>query len=438
MGFRLFSLYVAVSAGLGVSSVQASMGNLGTTYGLMPADIATAQALSMFNEQASATYYNPSYLTADERGEMSAGILHAEQKLLASRADASGDTLSDSPSQHVLLGFKTNLASLTRSGHPIYLGFVLGVEKYGKEMLAFGSETSDTGQFLQFGKEPLFLNIGGATDIVDGISVGASARVTLEASARLQALSTLGGETSKEQLSVKAEPSLKAILGTTIEPAALFCDQACILDGWEIALAYRNKSASSTTVGANVTVVGTIPDPGLALAVATIDSFQPETYVVGMQYAADSWRVGASLEQQRWSELADEFAGDSIKDQAELSVGQRIQFEDTLIPRIGAEYQLNKNFTLSSGIAYEKSPLDTTRNPDLNYFDTDKAVIGLGLTAIYDRTRILSYPVRLDLAYQYQQLLERDFTAVDGSGNDTAVIADGNIHVISTSITFKF
>ena len=76
------------------------------------------------------------------------------------------------------------------------------------------------------------------------------------------------------------------------------------------------------------------------------------------------------------------------------------------------------------------------------YFDTDKAVFGLGLTALYNRTRILSYPVRLDLSYQYQRLLERDFTtvSVDSSGRttDSSVVADGDIHVFSGSITLKF
>lgn len=140
--------------------VNASMGNLGTSYGVMPVDVATAQSLSMFNDQVSATYYNPAYLTKDPRGELTTGLLHAEQELRASGPNRDGDVVSSSPSQHVLIGMKTNLGSLTRFGHPLYLGFIAGVEKYGKEMLAFSSETSETGQFLQYGKEPLFLNLG--------------------------------------------------------------------------------------------------------------------------------------------------------------------------------------------------------------------------------------------------------------------------------------
>ena len=436
---RAMTLAVAAaSAGFSLNA-SASMGNIGTTYGVMPVDVATAQSLSMFNEHVSATYYNPSYLTSDERGELTGGILHAEQELRSSRSDADGDIISDSPSQHVLIGMKTNLASLTRFDHPIYLGFIAGVEKYGKEMLAFSSETSETGQYLQYGKEPLFLNIGGATPLWRGISGGFSVRVTLEAAAQLDAVSTLGGETSGERLAVNAEPSLKSILGTTIKWGDTFCpDSDCFLDGWESAITYRTKSSASTSVDSNIIVTQTIPDPGLSLAVATIDSFQPETFAIGTQYKGDGWRIGGSIEQQNWSELEDEFAGDTIKDQEDVSAANRIRFDDILVPRIGAEYQLSRHFAVRGGLAYEESPLKTTRNPELNYLDTDKIVAGLGISATYERTRVLAYPVRLDIGYQYQQLQDRDFTIVDYDGNEQQATADGDVHVISGSITLKF
>lgn len=436
---RALTLAIATSSAGLATTASASMGNLGTAYGVMPVDVATAQALSMFNDQVSVTYYNPSYLTADERGELTGGILHSEQELRSSRSDADGDIVSDSPSQHLLLGLKTNLGSLTRFDHPIYLGFIVGVEKYGKELLAFSSETSETGEFLQYGKEPLFLNVGGATPLWRGISVGFSARVTLEAVAQLDAVSTLGGETTRERLSVNAEPSLKSILGTTIKWGETFCpDSSCFLDGWESALSYRTKSAASTSVNSNIIVTQTIPDPGLSLAVATIDSFQPETFSFGTQYRGDGWRIGGSIEQQNWSELEDEFSRDTIRDQQSVSAAARIRFDDVLIPRIGAEYEFGQHFALRGGVAYEESPLKTTRNPELNYLDTDKIVVGLGLSATYSRTRLLAYPVRLDLGYQYQQLQERDFTIVDFDGNEQQATADGDIHVVSGSITLKF
>ena len=170
----------------------------------------------------------------------------------------------------------------------------------------------------------------------------------------------------------------------------------------------------------------------------SIDSFQPETFAIGTQYKGDGWRIGGSIEQQNWSELEDEFAGDTIKDQENVSAANRIRFDDILVPRIGAEYQLSRHFAVRGGLAYEESPLKTTRNPELNYLDTDKIVAGLGISATYERTRVLAYPVRLDIGYQYQQLQDRDFTIVDYDGNEQQATADGDVHVISGSITLKF
>lgn len=436
---RTLAIAIAATSAGFVATANASMGNIGTSYGVMPVDVATAQALSMFNDQVSSTYYNPSSLTRDERGELTTGILHAEQELRSSNPNADGDVLSSSPSQHVLIGMKTNLGSLTRFGHPIYLGFVAGVEKYGKEMLAFSSETSENGQYLQYGKEPLFLNVGVATPIWRGITVGGSARITLDASANLVAESDRQGNSQKESLQVNAEPTIKPILSTTIDYGKTLCpDTDCIFDGWESAIAYRTESAAATSVDSNVIVTQTIPDPGLSLKVATIDSYQPETIVLGTQYRGDNWRVGGSIEQQNWSKLEDKFRNDSVRDQEEVAAADRIQFDDILIPRLGGEYRFNETYSVRGGVAWEESPLKTTRNPQLNYLDTDKIIAGVGLSATYNKTHLLTYPVRLDIGYQYIQLQERDFTLVDFDGAETPVTADGEVHVISGSLTLKF
>ena len=42
------------------------------------------------------------------------------------------------------------------------------------------------------------------------------------------------------------------------------------MDGWETAIAYRAKSAASTTVDSNIVVDQTIEEPGLSGAVTTV------------------------------------------------------------------------------------------------------------------------------------------------------------------------
>ena len=377
----------------------------------------------------------------DERGELTQAIMHAEQELRAERPNTDNDVLSNDPSQSILLGMKTNVASLLQSGHPIHLGFIAGVEEYGKEMLAFGAEASETGQYMRYGREPLFLSLGAGTRIWRGISIGAASRITLDATATLNATSLPNGETEQEELSVEAEPNIRSILGLTLNWGDTFCaDSSCLLNGFESALSFRNSSASSTSVQSNVIVDQLIPDPGLNLSVTTIDSYQPEIYAFGTQYKGDGWRAGFTIEQREWSGLEDELKADTVKDQEDSSgsVARKAEFQDTVVPRIGAEMDLFGRFRLLGGLAYEESPLKSTRTPKLNYIDNDRIIAGLGLSATYKQTRFLRYPVRFDIGYQYQELQERDFTIEDVDGNTQSVTADGEIHVISGSVTLKF
>lgn len=438
--FAKHALCSVIFAGcVGVSvEAQAGMGNLGNNYGIFPMDVASAQSLSMFNDQVSTTYYNPAFLAKDTRGELTAGAMHAEQELRAKGADRNGDVLSKTPSQHLVIGLKTDLSDLTRSGHPIYLGFIAGVDKFSRDLLAFKSETSESGQFLTYGRQPLFLIIGGGTKIWRGIDAGFATRTTLHSQAELTTRTDLAGNTQYEKLNVSAKPSIRSIASVNVDIGATLCpDSECWATGLETALTFRTSSTSKTTVDANTVIPGLIPssDP-LNFTVSTLDSYQPSAYGLGVHYTMRHWRFGLSVEQQNWSDLGEAFKGDTVKDQAQA------EFDDIIIPRIGAAHRISEHFTLVTGLAYQQSPLKSTSTQDVNYFDNDKYIAGLGISAEFKRTYLFAHPVRFDLGYQYQMLKSRDFTinnSQPGNTNNGVVVeASGDVQVISGSMTLKF
>ncbi|HAV67501.1 MAG TPA: aromatic hydrocarbon degradation protein, partial [Alcanivorax sp.] len=52
MNNKIVARGAALALAIGsTTAAYASMGNIGTTYGVLPSDVASAQALSMFNTQ---------------------------------------------------------------------------------------------------------------------------------------------------------------------------------------------------------------------------------------------------------------------------------------------------------------------------------------------------------------------------------------------------
>ena len=319
-----------------------------------------------------------------------------------------------------------------------FLGIMLGVEKYGREMLAYNTSTSTGGQYFRYGRQPLFLTAGGATNLWRGIDGGLAFRVTLQSTASLSGQSDLAGNTQYEQLNVSSAPKLTPILGGNINWGRTLCpDEAnCALNRWDSSLTWRASSNTQTRVNANVVIPGTVPPPGLNLAISTIDSYQPEAYSAGLQYKGDSVRVGLTGEWQRWSKLEDDLRHDTVRDQANL------HFKDVFIPRIGADYKLDDVFHVTGGLAYEKSALVSDRSLDVNYLDNDRFIVGLGGGAEIQDPPVLAFPVRFDFGYQLQMLKKRDFLLTSSQVNNgnpyETLQSSGFVHVFTGSMTMKF
>ena len=427
----------------------ASMGNTASNYGLLPIDVGSAQGLSLFNTQASALYYNPAYLTQDERGELTVGLLHGEHELdITSLGNPSGGgtaVIRDgkranvADTQQQVIALKTDLTDMTKFDFPIYFAIIAGVEKFGEEMIAFESKNSREGQSFSYGRQPLFLNLGGAMELGNGISTGASAHVSLRSEASLIASADLAGVTKYEELNVQAKPIIRPVLSMNLEWDKIFCgkEDCGLLTGLETAFAFRGHTESRTAVESNLTIPGTVIDPGITVLIDTIDSYQPDILSAGVLYHfSDNFRAGVTVEQQNWSDLEGELERDTVKDQANA------QFKDIVVPRLGAEWTVNKHMILFGGVAYKESPLESLQTPDVNYYDNDKVVLGLGSSLIIHNPPILAYPVRLDFGYQYQMLEEREFELTStepGVVNPyERVSTEGDVHVFSGSVTLKF
>src|SRR5690554_7427454 len=91
-------------------------------------------------------------------------------------------------------------------------------------------------------------------------------------------------------MSVSAKPEISPIVGVNIDWGKTLCAEStdgCFLDNFQTAISYRALSNTKTTVNSNITIPGTVPSPGVALAVTTLDSYQPDILSVGMMYGSE-------------------------------------------------------------------------------------------------------------------------------------------------------
>lgn len=446
---------------LSASVAQASLGHIGSNFGLLPNDVASAQSLSLFSNQPSAVYYNPAYLARDRKGAMSAGMLFTDQTLTAKGWNTpddvvKDDVIEDDSNYNILLGFKTDLSKMLKDDRAIVLGFMLGAERTGTNLLAFSSTSDQTAQSLKYGQQSLFLSLGAGLNLFKGVDVGASTRITLNASAELGAQAQVSGQTGFESLQVTAAPSIQPILSANLNWGDILCpDQKyCWAKGLETAASWRYESKYNTKVNANAVVPNLITQ--LPLIVNTLDNYQPETFTAGIQYNMHKLRMGASMDYALWSGANQQFKNDTIKD-----IGQ-LKFKDVLIPRAGFEYRLNREFSVLGGVSYEQSPLESTESLNVNYVDNDKVVMGVGFSYLIEKALFLSQPVRLDFAYQYHLLEDKDFListtapagnqsepkcprppVKDNSGNDVKIRCEGattggDVSVLNAAIHLTF
>lgn len=435
---RVSFLSAAVFLGLTSHSVQAGFGNVGSTFGLSPVDIATAQSLSLFNSQPSAAYYNPSALSTSPEGETLMGLMSAtpdiESKITAPGL-ADETKIYEEATQPVILGMKANLSDMFDLPIPVHAAIISGIENFGSEMMAFSSHTSKDGQVTNYGEKPLFAVASGSIELYPGFSLGAGAQISLHAKADMNLESELDGSAAgNESVFVAAEPVLTPVAGITLNFGRMLCgyDIDCDGDGITLAAAYRGESYGQAVIGAKATIPDVVVE--LPINLTTYDAYQPDILSAGIQIKKSFFTFAISAEQQKWSALNELMLNDTVKDQAELG------FEDTVVPRIGFSIDLSDSLTFMAGASVEESPLDPEKATlNVNYLSADTTTFGGGLTYRHAGDGDIDFPWRIDLAYQIQMLDETDNVL---SHEDSAVSRDakvsGNVSTFAVSFSSKF
>lgn len=425
----------------------AGIGGAGTNFGLGPISTGTAMAYSSQLNNPLSVYYNPASLARSNMTEIMLFSHYGDTELRArsqggaAPAKREGSVLSDGSSEMLVIGMTTPIMKNGMKNPGAVFGINLGVDEYTKNFLPYNASTSEVGQFVRYESEPLYIGLAVAVpDVISGLDVGIGTRLTLDATASLNASSDLGGNTDSEELGMKASPNFSMNMGVNVDFDELFCGSTKCekLAAYQAAIFWRDESSWNVAVNANLVVPGVIPQPGLDVILNTIDSFQPEVLGGSLTIqTTENLQAILSIEKQIWSSLTDAFKNDSVRDQANL------KFQDTLVPRLGVRYQIYKDFFAYSGISYEESPLKGRQSVDVNYFDADKMSYGMGLEHQSRNALGPDTSVIVGAGIQYQQLEKREFELININSPTypapyETVIADGEATVVSASLSILF
>jgi len=196
------------------SEAFAGVGGGAINFGLGPMSAGTAMSFTPFLQDPMAVYYNPAGLAQTKGNEISVfghrGDTELRAKSLGGKApvEREGDVLSDSASELVVMGVTIPIAAIGSNKREYFFGFNLGVDNYTKNFLPFDASTSLAGQFIRYQSEPLYIGLGVAkSDLIKGVDVGLATRITLDATASLDASSDLAGNTDSESVTMKAKPN---------------------------------------------------------------------------------------------------------------------------------------------------------------------------------------------------------------------------------------
>lgn len=213
-------------------------------------------------------------------------------------------------------------------------------------------------------------------------------------------------------------------------------------DGTTLGLSYRSKidhelsgTADFTADGSGLTTAirnatGQLQDTGF-----TADLTTPEVIGFGLrQEIGYGVTLLGEVEWTRWSRL-DELRADF----ANPPQGDDVTFknwEDTWFVAAGAEWAVDREWTLRGGVAYDQSPVPTeTRNPRIP--DTDRTWLGLGAG-----WQPMSW-IHIDIAYAHVWMADGNIS-LDASqpGNAQRGSLDANVEncfdVVSVTLRIEF
>ena len=372
-----------------------SQANVPEVFGLSPKATGMGNAFTAVADDFSACYYNPAGLAQNDHHLFTLGYVFCQPRLkqyLLSNPNL--PNISEEVNyRSVIFGTMVDLTRIMNTrGHNLVLGVAATVGDNFRAAWRLHDWNPEVPRFMRYGDYMNRAHVYSAVGLEvfkDRLYVGAGinfwqdiAIPNMELKMDLFTQDVLSRESD-----IDGDAEFSPIAGILVKPFP-----------W-LSLAYSYRGEWSQDMPANLTdilTVGPIEIP-VHIRFSARDYFLPWNMTAAMAVKPlERLLVSVDVTYYHWSDL-----------ELLLWEGRYPTWENTLLPRLGVEYEALDNLFLRFGYYYEESPIPDQSNMPSNHLDFNKHVVSTGLG--YSFTKLpfvgelpMHYPISIDAFFQYQ------------------------------------
>ena len=387
-------------------------------FGFTARDAGVGDAMTAAARGYSALYYNPAALTADKQQRVGMGFALTLPSLYVDRSNPASDRPTVSPGDHLgfHLGWVKPIPGIFRQKVAVGVSLYLPAER----LVRVQGVDPQSPQFYLYQnlQDKLLLHAGAAVEPLDWLSFGLGVQILADLAGTVGLeMNIVSGSFERTDLDVSLAPTASLLAGVLVRPAP----------GVSLGLSYRGESALQFTLPVTVREGQAL---SLAIDVAQTVLWTPHQLSLGLAWQLDAPRLLLALDATYalWSRapdpsprlsvdiggrLLDAFGLADALDLSTRSAPIALGFSDTLIARVGAEWEAADWLVLRAGYCYRPTPAPRQTGVTA-YLDNDAHVIALGAgLAFLHPFRSRQTIVQLDLAAQLTYLPRRTIVRLD-------------------------
>jgi len=401
--------------------------------GISPKATAMGNAYAAVADDFSACYYNPAGLGQNDHHTFYLGYMwvkpYMKQYLYSSPNIENARDYGSYRS--FVFGTAVDLSHIANvRGHNLVLGVAATVGDNFKAAWRIHDWSPTVPRFVRWGdsmnRAHIFSSIG-LEVLTDMLYVGAGVNLWQDITATVKATINLREEVLAQEMDVDGDFEISPIVGLLVKPVKWLSLAYTYRGGWEQEIPVFFQSTMQVSFFGNPLIA--LP---ITASIPLQDYFTPWNMTGALAVRPiERLLLSVDVTYYSWSSFVLPPWRGPVK-----------EWEDTVVPRAGAQFRVWDQLMARCGYYFDPSPVPDQSDVTSNYLDSDKHVISAGIG--YSFTRLpwigelpLFYPIQVDGYFQFQSIPRR-YQSKDPSTGQSGWYIDGSAYALGFGASMGF